>query len=34
MRSVIYVLAAILLLILFSGVYMFIVACRRGKEFP
>ncbi len=34
MHFVIFGLAAVLLLILFSGVYMFFVACKRGKEFP
>lgn len=33
MYPVIFAFAAIVLLILFSGVYMFVVACRRGKEF-
>lgn len=33
MYPVIFAFAAVVLLILFSGAYMFVVACRRGKEF-
>lgn len=32
MQAVLFVLLGILLLIVFSGGYMFVVACRRGKE--